>query len=32
VAGGIEPESAKYALDMGADILIVGRFIVSAKM
>ena len=31
VAGGIEPESAKYALDMGADILIVGRFIASAK-
>ncbi len=31
VAGGIEPESAKYALDMGADILIVGRFIASAR-
>jgi 3-keto-L-gulonate-6-phosphate decarboxylase len=31
VAGGIEPESAKYALDMGADILIIGRFVSSAK-
>ena len=31
VAGGIEPASAKYALDMGADILIVGRFITSSK-
>ena len=31
VAGGIEPETAKYALDMGADILIVGRFITSSK-
>jgi len=32
VAGGIEPSSAAYALDQGADILIVGRFIASAKM
>jgi bifunctional enzyme Fae/Hps len=31
VAGGIEPSSASYALDQGADILIVGRFIASAK-
>jgi bifunctional enzyme Fae/Hps len=31
VAGGIEPSSAKYALEMGADILIVGRFITSSK-
>ena len=31
VAGGIEPETAKYALDMGADILIVGRYITSSK-
>ncbi|MHA2393409.1 MAG: bifunctional 5,6,7,8-tetrahydromethanopterin hydro-lyase/3-hexulose-6-phosphate synthase [Promethearchaeota archaeon] len=31
VAGGIEPHSAAYALDQGADILIVGRFIASAK-
>jgi len=31
VAGGIEPSSARYALDMGADILIVGRFITSSK-
>ncbi|MFX1531642.1 MAG: bifunctional 5,6,7,8-tetrahydromethanopterin hydro-lyase/3-hexulose-6-phosphate synthase [Promethearchaeota archaeon] len=31
VAGGIEPSSAAYALDAGADILIVGRFIASAK-
>ena len=31
VAGGIEPSSAQYALEMGADILIVGRFIASAK-
>jgi bifunctional enzyme Fae/Hps len=31
VAGGIEPETAKYALEMGADILIVGRFLTSAK-
>lgn len=31
VAGGIEPESAGYALDQGADILIIGRFIASAK-
>ncbi|NHJ26049.1 MAG: bifunctional 5,6,7,8-tetrahydromethanopterin hydro-lyase/3-hexulose-6-phosphate synthase [Candidatus Lokiarchaeota archaeon] len=31
VAGGIEPETAKYAIDMGADILIVGRFITSSK-
>jgi bifunctional enzyme Fae/Hps len=31
VAGGIEPETAKYALDMGADILIIGRYIASSK-
>jgi bifunctional enzyme Fae/Hps len=31
VAGGIEPSTAVYALDQGADILIVGRFIASAK-
>jgi bifunctional enzyme Fae/Hps len=31
VAGGIEPNSAQYALEMGADIVIVGRFIASAK-
>ncbi len=31
VAGGIEPNSAAYALEAGADILIVGRFIASAK-
>ncbi|MFX0021932.1 MAG: bifunctional 5,6,7,8-tetrahydromethanopterin hydro-lyase/3-hexulose-6-phosphate synthase [Candidatus Hermodarchaeota archaeon] len=31
VAGGIEPSSAAFALDQGADILIVGRFIASAK-
>jgi len=31
VAGGIEPDTAKYAIDMGADILIVGRFITSSK-
>jgi bifunctional enzyme Fae/Hps len=31
VAGGIEPSSAQYALEVGADILIVGRFIASAK-
>ncbi|MHA1190818.1 MAG: bifunctional 5,6,7,8-tetrahydromethanopterin hydro-lyase/3-hexulose-6-phosphate synthase [Promethearchaeota archaeon] len=31
VAGGIEPKTAKYALEMGADILIVGRFITSSK-
>ena len=31
VAGGIEPNSAAYALEVGADILIVGRFIASAK-
>ena len=31
VAGGIEPETAKYALEMGADILIVGRFLTSSK-
>jgi bifunctional enzyme Fae/Hps len=31
VAGGIEPSSAAYAIDQGADILIVGRFIASAK-
>ncbi len=31
VAGGIEPKTARYALEMGADIIIVGRFIASAK-
>lgn len=31
VAGGIEPATAKYALDQGADILIVGRYITSSK-
>ena len=31
VAGGIEPSTATYALEQGADILIVGRFIASAK-
>ncbi len=31
VAGGIEPKTATYALEQGADILIVGRFIASAK-
>jgi len=31
VAGGIDHRSAKYALGMGADILIVGRFITSSK-
>ena len=31
VAGGIEPSTGKYAIEMGADVLIVGRFIASAK-
>lgn len=31
VAGGIDHRSAKYALNMKADILIVGRFITSSK-
>ncbi len=31
VAGGLEPDTAKYALEMGADILIVGRYITSSK-
>jgi len=31
VAGGIEPSTAAYALEQRADILIVGRFIASAK-
>ncbi len=31
VAGGIEPSTAAYAIEQGADILIVGRFIASAK-
>ncbi|MFX0180176.1 MAG: bifunctional 5,6,7,8-tetrahydromethanopterin hydro-lyase/3-hexulose-6-phosphate synthase [Candidatus Hodarchaeota archaeon] len=31
VAGGIEPNTAKYALGQGADILIVGRYIASSK-
>ena len=31
VAGGIEPNTAIFALEMGADILIVGRYITSSK-
>ncbi|MHA1725212.1 MAG: bifunctional 5,6,7,8-tetrahydromethanopterin hydro-lyase/3-hexulose-6-phosphate synthase [Promethearchaeota archaeon] len=31
VAGGIDHRTAKYALDMKADILIVGRFVTSSK-
>ncbi|MHA1491156.1 MAG: bifunctional 5,6,7,8-tetrahydromethanopterin hydro-lyase/3-hexulose-6-phosphate synthase [Promethearchaeota archaeon] len=31
VAGGIDHRSAKYAIEMGADILIVGRYITSSK-
>ena len=31
VAGGIDPNTAKYAIEMGADILIVGRFVTSSK-
>ncbi len=31
VAGGIEPPTARYALEMGADILIIGRYITSSK-
>jgi len=31
VAGGIEPETAQYAIEMGADILIIGRYIASSK-
>ncbi|TFF94919.1 MAG: bifunctional 5,6,7,8-tetrahydromethanopterin hydro-lyase/3-hexulose-6-phosphate synthase [Promethearchaeota archaeon] len=31
VAGGIDDKTAKFALEMGADILIVGRFITSSK-
>ncbi len=31
VAGGIDHRSARYALEMNADILIVGRFITSSK-
>jgi bifunctional enzyme Fae/Hps len=31
VAGGVEPETAKYAIEMGADILIIGRYITSSK-
>jgi bifunctional enzyme Fae/Hps len=31
VAGGIEPPTGRYALEMGADILIVGRYVTSAK-
>jgi len=31
VAGGIDPATAKYALAQEADILLVGRFITSAK-
>ncbi len=31
VAGGIVPETAKEALDKGADILIVGRYVTQSK-
>lgn len=31
VAGGIDPNTASSALEMGADILIVGRFVTSSK-
>lgn len=31
VAGGIEPSSARSALEMGADILVVGRYITQSK-
>lgn len=31
VAGGIDHTSAKYAIEMGADILIVGRYLTSSK-
>jgi len=31
VAGGIEPSTAKYAIGMGADILIIGRYVTSSK-
>ncbi|MHA1148697.1 MAG: bifunctional 5,6,7,8-tetrahydromethanopterin hydro-lyase/3-hexulose-6-phosphate synthase [Promethearchaeota archaeon] len=31
VAGGIDHNSARYAIEMGADILIVGRYITSSK-
>ena len=31
VAGGIEPSTATYAMEQGADILIVGRFVAAAK-
>ncbi len=31
VAGGIEPPSARFAIEMGADILIVGRYITSSN-
>ncbi|MFW9772829.1 MAG: bifunctional 5,6,7,8-tetrahydromethanopterin hydro-lyase/3-hexulose-6-phosphate synthase [Promethearchaeota archaeon] len=31
VAGGIEPSTGRYALEMGADILIIGRYITSSK-
>jgi len=31
VAGGIDNRTAKYAIEMGADILIVGRYITSSK-
>ena len=31
VAGGIVPETAKEALEKGADILIVGRYITQSK-
>ncbi len=31
VAGGIVPETAKEALDLGADILVVGRYVTQSK-
>ena len=31
VAGGIDPNTARYALEMRVDVLIVGRFITSSK-
>jgi bifunctional enzyme Fae/Hps len=31
VAGGIVPETAKEALEQGADILIVGRYVTQSK-
>jgi bifunctional enzyme Fae/Hps len=31
VAGGIVPETAKEALELGADILIVGRYVTQSR-